>query len=118
MRSSTNHAAFWYLLLSGAGVCVSANWATASDKPFQGEKSTWHGNFDRFDYLMDETTLEIVPFKRPDGEAFAIKDPPKGKRRCVIIAPPSSANSSPSATSFAPCMPGLMPAPPLHFQLV
>ena len=29
---------------------------------FTGEKTTWHG-FDRFDFVMDEATLAITPFK-------------------------------------------------------
>ena len=28
--------------------------------PFDGEKSSWHG-FDRYDFLMDEQTLEVTP---------------------------------------------------------
>ena len=34
--------------------------------PFEGEKTTWHDGFDRYDYVMDEETLAITPFKRPD----------------------------------------------------
>src|SRR6476660_9613331 len=55
--------------------------------PFDGEKSTWHDGFNRYDYLMDESTLAITPFKAPDGEKFAVQDPPAGKRRCVVVAP-------------------------------
>ena len=29
---------------------------------FTGEKSSWHG-FDRYDFIMDEETLAITPFK-------------------------------------------------------
>ncbi len=32
-------------------------------KAFEGAKSTWHDGFDRYDYLMDEETLEIRPFE-------------------------------------------------------
>src|SRR5262249_26321866 len=34
--------------------------ARAADRyiPFEGEKSTWHGGFDRYDFLMDEGSLE------------------------------------------------------------
>ena len=35
--------------------------AAAADAPmpFEGEKSSWHDGFDRYDYLMDEQTLDI-----------------------------------------------------------
>ena len=71
--------------------------AAAADapKPFDGEKSAWHDGFDRFDYLMDEATFEIQPFKRGEGENFGIKDPPQGKRRCVVIAPKRPAAGNP-----------------------
>src|ERR1035438_9986016 len=95
MNSSAKHTAFWYILLFGAGVCASTDWATAGDKPFQGEKSAWYDSFERYDYLMDEATLEIVPFRRPDGEKFALKAPPKEKRRCVVIAPKKAAAGNP-----------------------
>ena len=63
--------------------------------PFDGEKSTWHDGFDRYDYLMDETTLAITPFKAPAGERFAVQDPPAGKRRCVVVAPRQPAPGNP-----------------------
>ena len=28
---------------------------------FDGEKSTWHDGFDRFDFVMDEESLAIKP---------------------------------------------------------
>ncbi len=64
-------------------------------QPFEGEKSSWHDGFDRYDYLMDEETLDIQPFKRGDDERFGIKDPPKGKRRCVVIVPRKPAAGQP-----------------------
>ena len=53
----------------------SLNIVTAADPtpPFEGEKSTWHDGYARFDYLMDDTTLEIQPFKRNADEKFGIK---------------------------------------------
>jgi hypothetical protein len=61
--------------------------ARAADRyiPFEGEKSTWHGGVDRYDFLMDEGSLEITPFKRPAGEGFGVKAPDRGKRRCIVI---------------------------------
>ncbi len=63
--------------------------------PFEGEKSSWHDGFDRYDYLMDEETLDIQPFKRGEGEKFGIKDPPQGKHRCVVIVPKRPALGNP-----------------------
>jgi sugar lactone lactonase YvrE/pimeloyl-ACP methyl ester carboxylesterase len=62
---------------------------------FSGEKSTWHDGFVRYDYLMDEETLEITPFKAPEGEKFGVKDPPRGKRRCIVVAPREPAAGNP-----------------------
>ncbi len=85
-----------------AGLCVFAVCllmpaaASADDpKPFDGAKSTWHDDFTRYDYLMDEETLDLKPFDRPQDERFGIKDPPKGKRRCVVIAPKHPAPGNP-----------------------
>ena len=63
--------------------------------PFEGEKSAWHEGFDRFDYTLDEATLAITPFAAPDGEKFGIRDPAKGQRRCVVIAPKQAATGNP-----------------------
>ena len=59
----------------------SSNTRATDDAPFEGEKTAWHDGFDRFDYLMDEKTLTIEPFKRDANERFGVKAPPKGKRR-------------------------------------
>jgi enterochelin esterase-like enzyme len=63
--------------------------------PFEGEKSTWHDGFDRYDFVMDERDLSIVPFKRPDGEGFAVRPPEKGRRRCVVVVPKQPAAGNP-----------------------
>jgi pimeloyl-ACP methyl ester carboxylesterase len=77
------------LILVSAAHFLSPAGAAAADayQPFEGQKSAWHDGFDRYDYLMDEGTLEIQPFKRGEDEKFGIKDPPQGKRRCVVIVP-------------------------------
>jgi pimeloyl-ACP methyl ester carboxylesterase len=62
---------------------------------FNGEKSTWHEGFVRYDFIMDDATLAITPFKAPDGEKFGIKDPPKGKHRCVVVVPNKPAPGNP-----------------------
>lgn len=62
--------------------------------PFTGEKTSWHG-FDRYDFIMDEETLVITPFKSPEGEGNGVKDPAKGQRRCFVIVPKVAASGSP-----------------------
>lgn len=71
--------------------------AAAADAyaPFEGEKSSWHDGFDRYDYLMDEETLDIRPFKRGEREQFGVADPPPGKRRCVVVVPRRPAAGNP-----------------------
>src|SRR3989441_7796978 len=54
---------------------------------FEGEKTTWHEGFDRFDYVMDEESFAITPFLRPEGEKFAVGNPAKGQRRCIVVVP-------------------------------
>jgi hypothetical protein len=77
-----------FLLISAACQWIPPH-TTAADtlKPFEAEKSTWREGFARYDYVMDEETLDIQPFQRQPDERFGIKDPPKGKRRCVVIVP-------------------------------
>jgi len=62
---------------------------------FNGEKSSWHDGFDRYDFIMDDSTLQITPFKAPAGEGFGIKDPPPGKHRCIVVAPKQAAAGNP-----------------------
>src|SRR5689334_5990827 len=83
------------------GVLSSALWdATAAEAAnsyvsFDGEKTTWHDGFERYDYLMDETNFAIAPFKRPESEKFAVGNPPKGQRRCIVVAPKQPARGNP-----------------------
>ena len=63
--------------------------------PFEGEKSTWHGGFDRYDYVMDEESLAISPIKKTEEEAFGVQGPEKGKRRCIVIVPKLAAAGNP-----------------------
>ena len=69
--------------------------AAGTHLPFDGEKSAWHDGFDRYDFVMDEDTLAIKPFKAPDGEKFGVQDPAKGQRRCIVIAPKQAAPGRP-----------------------
>jgi len=62
---------------------------------FEGEKSTWHDGFDRFDFVMDEDGLAITPFKRVESEGFGVKASEKGRRRCIVIVPKRAAPGNP-----------------------
>jgi hypothetical protein len=74
---------------------------TAQQPVFSGEHSTWHDGFDRYDFIMDEQTLAITPYERPasdmapKGEGFGVKDPPAGKRRCIVVVPHNPAPGNP-----------------------
>src|SRR2546425_4940157 len=62
---------------------------------FEGESTTWHEGFDRYDYVMDEASLAITPFKRPQGEKFAVRNPAKDQRRCIVVVPKKIAPGNP-----------------------
>src|SRR5579862_3056713 len=83
------------LLLAAALFTLHSTAAAETYKPFAGDKTSWHDGFDRYDYLMDETSFAIEPFKRPDGEKFGVQPPPPGKRRCLVIAPKQRAEGTP-----------------------
>jgi pimeloyl-ACP methyl ester carboxylesterase len=72
-----------------------ARFQAADYVPFAGERSTWHEGFNRFDYLLDEKSLEIKPFQRSEDEKFGVKDPPTGKRRCIVVVPKKPAKDNP-----------------------
>jgi pimeloyl-ACP methyl ester carboxylesterase len=63
--------------------------------PFTGEKSEWHEGFDRYDYVMEEQSFDIQPFKRDADERSGVKPPPQGKRRCVVVVPKTPAQGNP-----------------------
>jgi pimeloyl-ACP methyl ester carboxylesterase len=82
--------------LLAVGVAIwNLSAAAGADANFEGEKSTWHDGFARFDYLMDDETLDVQPFKRSADERYGIKDPPPGKHRCVVIVPKQPALGNP-----------------------
>src|SRR5580704_5899625 len=97
MHPSSRHRTVARILVVLVFWISNLEFASAVDPnpPFEGEKSTWHDGFARFDYLMDDTTLEIQPFKRNADEKFGIKDPPQGKHRCVVIVPKKAAEGNP-----------------------
>lgn len=57
-------------------------------------KSSWHG-FDRYDFLMDDATLEICPFKASPEERTGVAPPPAGHHRCILVAPAQAAEHKP-----------------------
>src|ERR1700722_14596381 len=71
----------------------------AQSPVFAGSHGTWHEGFDRYDYMMDEQTLEIAPYERSDAEktseGFGVKDPPSGKRRGIVVVPRNPAPGNP-----------------------
>ena len=78
------------VLLIGTGARAGEQYV-----PFNGEKSAWHEGFERYDYVMDEETFAIAPFKRPDTEKFAAGNPAKGQRRCIVVVPKQAAAGNP-----------------------
>jgi hypothetical protein len=89
------------LFLLSLGVFSAGFWnpraARAADTfvRFEGEKTTWHDGFVRYDYVMDEESFAIAPFKRPDTEEFAVGNPAKGQRRCIVVVPRTAAPGHP-----------------------
>src|SRR2546426_965479 len=41
--------------------------------PFEGEKTTWHEGFDRYDFIMDDATGAITPIKAPTSEVTSFE---------------------------------------------
>jgi pimeloyl-ACP methyl ester carboxylesterase len=72
-----------------------SNTTGAEYTPFEGQKTTWRGGFDRYDFVMDEQTLTVEPFVRDEDERFGVKAPPKGKARCLVIVPKTAAPGYP-----------------------
>ncbi|HEV8543453.1 MAG TPA: alpha/beta hydrolase [Verrucomicrobiae bacterium] len=80
-----------FLLLLAFFPWLPALQAAGAYTEFDGGKSAWREGFERHDYVMDEATLAITPFKAPEGEGFAVREPEKGHRRCVVIVPRKAA---------------------------
>jgi len=79
------------IALPGLGAAAAE---TAADTAFTGSHGAWHG-FDRYDFVMDTTTLAPVPFTPPPGERDGIGAPKPGTRRCVIVVPREAAPGKP-----------------------
>lgn len=103
---ATHHPARTFLRQSvlGLSLAVVVTWAAMAipgqaraaetSEAVVDNKSTWHG-FDRYDFVMDEGTLAITPFKAPEGEGDGIKEHAKGQRRCVLVMPTEAAAGNP-----------------------
>src|SRR5260370_40398613 len=72
--------------------------AAEGHPPFEGEKTTWHGGFDRYDFIMDDATGAITPMQAPEKEvtSYGIDSTLKErKRRCNVVTPKSAAPGYP-----------------------
>jgi len=91
-------AGFGVILLAVILWTAKTTMAAEAYTTFEGEKTAWHGGFDRFDFIMDDATGAITPMKAPEKEAASygidvtLKD---GKRRCVVIVPRNAAPGYP-----------------------
>src|SRR5258708_20858079 len=79
--------AFW--------VCGFVGTMQGAEPAFDGGKSTWHDGFVRYDFTMDDETLTITPFTRPEKEGFAVGTPAKGQRRSIVVVPNKPAPGNP-----------------------
>jgi pimeloyl-ACP methyl ester carboxylesterase len=82
------------IALCGLALSAPAHAAAQEKTTFTGEKTSWHG-FDRYDFLMDETTLAIKPIKAAADEKDGIKGQVKGQLRCVMVVPKKAAEGKP-----------------------
>lgn len=97
MSQRKSHHTHWGLVLILVGSVFGAlrdTVAADSSTTFAGEKTTWHG-FDRYDFVMDEGSLAIQPFKVADDEKDGVKAPAKGQRRCIVVVPKAAAPGHP-----------------------
>src|SRR5258706_4365326 len=75
--------AFAASLAMMAVLAPTAATAAETSPAFTGEKAMWHG-FDRYDFVMDEATLSIKPFKAPQNEGDGVSAPAKGEPRSIL----------------------------------
>lgn len=68
--------------------------ASAQSTTFTGPHTSWHG-FDRYDFLMDESTGEIQPTTADPNAGNAVGPAVPGKRHCIIVVPQRPANGNP-----------------------
>ena len=92
MKSSRRDFCYGLKLLFAAAIVWTSSNAKAADVyvPFEGEKTTWHEGFDRYDFIMDDATGAITPMTAPGSEvtSFGIDVSIKGgKRRAIVSCP-------------------------------
>src|SRR5258708_20648326 len=100
MNSSKGHLRCGLKLFFAAAIVWTSSSATAADVyiPFEGEKTTWHEGFDRYDFMMDDATGAITPMRAPASEvtSFGIDvSITGGKRRYVVVVPKQPAPRNP-----------------------
>lgn len=90
------HGCLLLVVVLNAGVLWTPSVATPSERydPFEGDETKWHG-FDRYDFLVDEHTLEITPHKASPNEGNGIQGQIQGKRRCIVVVPERPATGNP-----------------------
>jgi pimeloyl-ACP methyl ester carboxylesterase len=77
-----------------AGIYGAEEPAPASSPSWEGAKTAWHG-FDRYDFLMDESSLAIKETRAADDEKDGIKHQVEGQRRCIVVVPRATAPGRP-----------------------
>lgn len=78
------------LICAGISICGMSVFAQSP----LGEKSQWHG-FDRYDFVMNEKTLELTPVVKTEKEGMGVSAPEPGTRRCVLVVPKTVAPGAP-----------------------
>jgi len=92
-HSTMKHNAVFFLMACTVFILGNRP-VNAQNSGFGVEKTTWHG-YDRYDFVMDEQTLEITPIKAPEGEKNDVGAPAKGQRRCIVVVPKTAAPGNP-----------------------
>jgi hypothetical protein len=76
-----------------ASLFAASNDTKAADTPaaLEGEKAAWHDGSARYDFVMDEQTLAIKPFKVATDD----KSGSNGPVRCILVVPKRAASGNP-----------------------
>jgi len=94
-NSTTRHITFAIVTVCLIGAVGTSIAMQAGDMAFTGEKTTWHDGFDRYDFVMDEKSLELRPIQAGRREGFGVAAPERGQRRCLVIVPKKAAVGNP-----------------------
>src|SRR2546422_7829586 len=92
MNSSKGHFRSGLKLFFAAAIVWTSSNATAADVyvPFEGEKTTWHEGFDRYDFVMDDATGAITLMRAPRSEVTGLGADARGKvgsGRPIVVVP-------------------------------